>query len=242
VVLARKTSQTLENSVSPELLFKRACEKYPDAFVYILKWEDGSFWLGASPELLVSSDSSTFCTQALAGTRRRLDVNQSIQQTLWSQKEIEEQAIVSRYIIDCFKKIRVREYTDIGPHTVLAGDLLHLKTDFIVKKSEANYEHIETEMLRLLHPTSAVCGMPKPEALRFIKQVEKFDRELYSGYLGPLHVDGKSHVFVNLRCAKVEGTILHLFAGAGITSSSVSAAEWTETQVKLQTMLQVFGV
>ncbi len=240
VVLARKKEHTLSHVPTPESLFINACQLYPDAFVYLLKWENDTIWIGASPELLVHADQYSFRTQALAGTRRQWDTSQPIQQTLWSQKEIEEQAMVSRYIIDCFKKIRVREYIDKGPYTVLAGDLLHLKTDFIVDKTEANYPNIESAMLHLLHPTSAVCGMPKPEALNFIQQVEGFERELYSGFIGPIHIEGESHLYVNLRCGKLQGNQLSTFAGAGITQSSVPAAEWAETQAKMQTMLRVF--
>jgi len=240
VVLARKKEIHLVDNPSPQELFLSLCSMYPLAFVYLLKWHDGIVWLGASPELLVQSDESLFRTQAIAGTRRLKNSQQAIDQTLWSQKEIEEQAMVSRYIIDCFKKIRVREYTDQGPYTVLAGDLLHLKTDFIVDKNEAQYPNIETSMLQLLHPTSAVCGMPKIQALNFIKQVEGFDRELYSGFLGPVNSGSSTHMYVNLRCAKLKEKKLTLFAGAGITQSSIPTSESNETISKMKTILNIF--
>lgn len=239
VVIARVKQHQIDLMPSMFELFKKACSSYPHAFVYLMKWVDGSVWLGASPELLAESDRWKFSTQAVAGTRR-YDPDIPIDLTSWTQKEIEEQAMVSRYIIDCFKKIRVREYADVGPKTFRAGNLLHLKTEFLVRKTEAGYPNIESAMLRLLHPTSAVCGMPKEEALQFIKQMEGFDRDLYSGYLGPINRNSNSHLFVNLRSGKLRGNELTTFAGAGITLYSNALLEWAETQAKMETLLDLF--
>jgi isochorismate synthase len=239
VVIARLKKHKIDQVPSMYELFKKACSAYPHAFIYLMKWVDGSVWLGATPELLVESSRWKFTTQAVAGTRR-YDPDTPIDQTSWTQKEIEEQAMVSRYIIECFKKIRVREYFDFGPKTFLAGNLLHLKTEFTVNKREVKYPHIESAMLRLLHPTSAVCGMPKQEALRFIQQMEGFDRELYSGFLGPVNRNAQSNLYVNLRSGKLKDNQLTTFAGAGITASSNAQLEWVETEAKMETLLDLF--
>ena len=76
------------------------------------------------------------------------------------QKDIEEQALVERYVISCFKKIRLREYDEHGPKTMIAGNVLHLKTEFEVDMVATNFPQLGSVMLNLLHPTSAVCGMP----------------------------------------------------------------------------------
>ncbi len=149
--------------------------------------------------------------------------------------------MVGRYIISCFKKIRVREYLEEGPKTVVAGNLMHLRSDFSVDTKTINFPELGTVMLELLHPTSAVCGMPKMEALAFIQQYEGYDREFYSGYLGPVNVGNETHLFVNLRCMKIQNNVATLYAGGGITEDSEPEKEWQETEMKCQTMLSVLG-
>lgn len=144
---------------------------------------------------------------------------------------------MSRYIIECFKKIRLREYAESGPQTVKAGNLLHLRTDYKIDTKAVNFPQLSTVMLDLLHPTSAVCGTPKSSALRFIEHYEAYDRTYYSGFLGPVNVNNESHLFVNLRTMKIEGDQAILYAGAGITESSVPEQEWNETEMKCQTLL-----
>ena len=86
-------------------------------------------WIGASPETLIETKGDIFTTMSLAGTQKATGDN-PLKSVAWTQKEIEEQALVSRYIVSCFKKIRLREYEEHGPKTVLAGNLLHLRSDF----------------------------------------------------------------------------------------------------------------
>src|SRR5690606_1705120 len=149
------------------------------------------------------------------------------------------QALVERYVISCFKKIRLREYEEHGPRTVVAGNLVHLKSEFSVDMKATNFPQLGSVMLRLLHPTSAVCGMPLEPALRFLKESEGYDREFYAGYLGPTNINGNIDVFVNLRCMKIQGDHAVLFAGAGITADSEPSLELKETEMKFQTLLNV---
>ena len=169
--------------------FYRLCEKHPNAFVSLVSSPDVGTWLGASPELLVSIDAEDkFKTIALAGTLPYTS-GMNLKSVAWTQKEIEEQALVSRYIINCFKKIRVREYAEHGPRTTIAGSLLHLRTDYEVDLKEVNFPQLGSVMLKLLHPTSAVCGMPLEPSLDFLQKHEGYDREFYSGFLGPVNFD-----------------------------------------------------
>lgn len=242
VVLSR--TKTIQFGQTPDAvtLFRRLCRTYPTAFVSgVYLPEQNQIWLGATPEKLVSQDAQgMFRTVSLAGTQSAFDSEgqqKRPSEAQWTQKEIEEQALVSRYIIECFKRIRLREYIEQGPRTMLAGNLMHLRTDFTVDTGAVNFPQLATVMLRLLHPTSAVCGMPREPALGFIEQHETHDRELYSGYLGPVNVRSETHLFVNLRCVKLEGETGTLFAGAGITEDSVPEREWRETELKCQTFL-----
>jgi isochorismate synthase len=219
--------------------FQRLSKKYPNALVSVVYTPENGIWLGATPETLVSvEDKTIFKTVALAGTKP-YDESISLKSVAWTQKEIEEQALVERYIISCFKKIRLREYDEHGPKTSVAGNLMHLRSDFTVDMKATNFPQLGSVMLDLLHPTSAVCGMPLDNALEFLKKNEGYDREFYAGYLGPVNFHRDTHVFVNLRCMQVLEESAILYAGAGVTLDSVPEQEWIETEMKFNTLLSV---
>jgi isochorismate synthase len=195
-------------------------------------------WFGATPETLIKIDGGNFQTVSLAGTQQ-LSTDQSLNEVAWTQKEIEEQAMVSRYIINCFKKIRLREFTENGPKTARAANLAHLKTEYDVDMHAVNMPQLGSIMLNLLHPTSAVCGMPLQESLDFIKTHENYDRELYAGFLGPININQSSHIFVNLRCMKIMNRTGRFYAGAGITEDSNPDKELEETKMKMDTLKRI---
>ncbi len=239
VVLSRPKHIELPSNFEAVSVFQKLSAKYFNAFVYLSHLPDVGTWMGASPEILLSIDQHQwFTTVALAGTQPYLE-GQVLSEVAWRQKEIEEQALVSRYIINCFKKIRLREFKEEGPKTVVAGNLMHLKTIFQVDMQATNFPELGKVMLELLHPTSAVCGMPKQKALDFILEHEGYDRAFYSGFLGPINLSQEIHLFVNLRCMQIHEKQLTLYAGAGITEDSIPEKEWKETEMKCQTMLNI---
>ena len=220
-------------------VFEKLCSRYNHALVSYVSIPGVGNWMGATPEALVSvEDQKIFRTVALAGTMPYKD-GMNLKSIAWTQKEIEEQALVERYVISCFKKIRLREYDEHGPRTMVAGNLVHLKSDFTVDLKATNFPQLGSVMLQLLHPTSAVCGMPLERALAFLKENEGYDREFYSGYLGPVNVNSNIDLFVNLRCMKLLDNRAVLFAGAGITVDSDPATEYEETEMKFNTLLNV---
>lgn len=219
--------------------FQNLCVNYPNALVSLVSSPETGTWIGATPELLVSIDEhSRFKTVALAGTKRFIP-GMDIKSVAWTEKEIEEQAMVSRYIINCFKKIRLREYEEHGPRTAVAGNLLHLKTEYEVDMKATNFPQLGSVMLKLLHPTSAVCGMPLGNARDFLKANEGYDRLYYSGYLGPVNFRNESHIFVNLRCMQIHDRQATLYAGAGVTIDSIPEKELEETEMKMDTLQKV---
>jgi isochorismate synthase len=239
IVPSRAKRVDLKDSFDVIEVFQKLCMAYPNAMVSFIHTPEAGAWIGASPELLVSVENKTnFKTVALAGTKM-FEEGTNLKQVAWTQKEIEEQALVSRYIINNFKKIRLREFEEHGPKTVVAGNLMHLKTEFAVDMKATNFPQLGSVMLNLLHPTSAVCGMPLEPSLEFLQQHEGYDREFYSGYLGPVNVDNNIHLFVNLRCMQLLEEQAIVYAGAGVTSDSVPETEWEETEMKLNTLLKV---
>lgn len=218
--------------------FQKICEVNPNALVSFVSSPETGTWLGATPETLVNVENKhIFKTVALAGTKPYVE-GTNLKFVAWTQKEIEEQALVERYIISCFKKIRVREYDELGPKTVVAGNVLHLKSDFTVNMKAINFPQLGSVMLHLLHPTSAVCGMPLAPAIEFLKKHEGYDREYYAGFLGPVNMLDATHIFVNIRCMKLLDDKAVVYAGAGVTVDSIPQQEWEETEFKFNTLLK----
>lgn len=239
IVPSRSKSVSLPDSFDCIESFQKLCEAYPNAMVSLISIPGTGTWLGATPEVLVCVEGgSIFKTVALAGTKI-FEAGVPVKNVTWTQKEIEEQALVSRYIINNFKKIRLREFEEHGPKTVVAGNLMHLKTEFSVDMKAINFPQLGSIMLNLLHPTSAVCGMPLEVSIEFLQQHEGYDREFYSGYLGPVNMDNNINIFVNLRCMQLFDRHAITYAGAGITIDSVPEHEWEETEMKLNTLLNV---
>lgn len=239
IVPSRTRTIKLPESFDIMDAFQNLCVAHPQALISFVNIPDVGSWIGATPELLVSvDDKKVFKTVALAGTLP-YHSGTDLRTVSWTQKEIEEQALVERYVISCFKKIRLREYDEHGPRTVIAGNLLHLKSEFTVDMNATNFPQIGSVMLDLLHPTSAVCGMPLDASLEFLKKHEPHDRRFYSGYLGPVNVQNNIQLFVNLRCMQLFNHKAIVYAGAGVTVDSVPENEWTETEMKLDTLLNI---
>ncbi|WP_258104594.1 isochorismate synthase [Marinoscillum sp. MHG1-6] len=239
VVMSRSKDIPLPTGFHPYQTFRKAAENYPNAFCYLTYTPEYGTWMGATPERLITIEKGRhFRTDALAGTQT-LHPNTSLAEVAWRQKEIEEQAMVTRYIISCFKKIRLREYEEIGPRTTKAGNLAHLRSTFTVDMEATQHQNLGSVMLDLLHPTSAVCGFPREAAHAFIKDHESFERELFAGFLGPVNIDSATRLFVNLRCMKIDMDRVRLYAGAGITSDSDPEKEFEETNQKMNTLLSV---
>jgi isochorismate synthase len=116
---------------------------------------------------------------------------------------------------------------------------MHLKSEFEVDIKATNFPQLGSVMLQLLHPTAAVCGMPLEPSLKFLEEHEGYDRRFYAGYLGPVNVNQDIDLFVNLRCMQLAGSHALLYAGAGVTIDSVPENEWEETEMKLNTLLNV---
>jgi isochorismate synthase len=214
-------------------LVTRLFNLYPTAFRYIWYHPKTGLWAGASPEVLVKTENTSFFSMALAGTQKILNKVP----IYWSDKEITEQYFVTEAITNSLQK--VSDVLKVSKtYTYEAGSVAHLRTDItgVLKNKKATLKTISAA----LHPTPAVCGTPKIEAKNFIFEHEGYDREFYTGFIGPICGDNTcSNLFVNLRCMKIDENQVTLFSGGGITSDSEPIGEWLETVNKLQTMLQV---
>ena len=90
-----------------------------------------------------------------------------------------------------------------------------------------------------MHPTPAVCGLPKQSAKDFILQNENYNRDFYTGFLGEINILNKTDLFVNLRCIQIVDNIAYIYIGCGITKDSIPDKEFLETVNKSITMKRV---
>ncbi|MBQ8159094.1 MAG: chorismate-binding protein [Prevotella sp.] len=258
IVLARSASLQTDHYQDPMQLFWKACQLYPRLFIALVALPDGSSWLTATPEILLEGVASDWRTIALAGTMQlqgdelRFDAppftSHQLRTSLsapidirWSTKNIQEQRYVATYIAQTLERFSI-DFKEEGPRTVRAANLVHLRSDFTF--TLLNYARVG-DLLDALHPTPAVCGLPKEETFRFIMEHEHADRQYYSGFMGPLQLPstategngvGQTHLYVSLRCMHILPQQYILYAGGGLLKDSLMEQEWQETEAKMQTM------
>ncbi len=203
------------------------------AFVYLINIPGMFSWCGASPEMLLVGDDTDWNTVALAGTQKYNA--ESVNDINWGEKEIKEQAFVCDYIENNIVKTGF-PFSKKATKTVRAGGVVHIETKYNIKGKDIEF----WELVSALHPTPAVCGIPKEKALELIEEIEEKDRFYYSGFLGPIGIRSQRNLFVNLRCAMWKDNELSLFVGGGITGESIPEREWDETELKAETLIKLF--
>ncbi len=214
-------------------LFNALNKSYPNAFVYQVYIPNAGYWVGATPEILFSSNNGSATTVSLAGTQPFKPINKIV----WNHKEQIEQELVTEHIRNVLAEFNITDADETGPDTAKAGQLVHIKTQIDFSK-EKIYNRIG-QFIEKLHPTPAVCGLPVKESLELILETEGYDREYYTGYLGTFNHNGKTDLFVNLRCLQAFYNGVVLYAGGGITVESNPEKEWEETKMKIQTLEQI---
>jgi len=227
VVISRKIG--IQKSISELQTFQKLLHFYPTAFRYLFFHPKIGLWMGATPEQLLKTQNTDFETVALAGT-------QLFSENLrWNEKEIEEQQLVTDYIISELQSQNITA-TVTDYKTIKAGNLAHIKAT--ISGVLPDTKSIE-DVLKILHPTPAVCGFPKGKALDFILLNENYNRQYYTGFLGEFEMNKHTDLFVNLRCLEVEKESCSIYVGCGITKDSDPKSEYQETQNKSETMRSI---
>ena len=227
VVLSRKIEISKEITIIET--FQNLIASYPTAFRYLFFHPKVGIWLGATPEQLVKISDNRFETMALAGTQLYSE------NVVWETKEIEEQQFVTDYILAKVKdKVNSVNFTEV--QTVKAGNLAHLQS---LISGELTNDFQALELIESLHPTPAVCGLPKENAIDFISKNEGYDRKYYTGFLGEFQMNNQTDLFVNLRCLEVEKSTTNIYVGCGITKDSIPEKEFIETENKSMTMRNI---
>ena len=222
VVLSRveKIAYTREQNVID--IFIALTKAYPNAFISLISSPLFGTWIGASPEILLEQENDNYTTVAVAGTKKKEN------NTSFTNKEFEEQNIIKEYIQSYLESLNIKGNSS-KIQDFNAGSLTHLKTSIAFSVSPVR----RLELLEGLHPTPAVGGYPKADALQFISENENYSRDIYAGYIGPISKN-TLRVFVNIRCMQWFPEYAAVYAGAGITGASDAEKEWLETADKMQ--------
>jgi len=228
VVLSREITLQIDQNFDVFKSFTNALKTYTDAFVYIFYHPKIGGWLGATPELLIKSTARNFETMSLAGTKIAQE------NTQWTLKEKNEQSIVTEFIVNILNDYCINLNVSQAV-SKQAGQLLHLHS---LITGSLNENITIVNLLKVLHPTPAVAGFPKKEAIKFISVNENYNRTFYTGFIG-LYSVYKCELYVNLRCLNFQEKYLIIFVGCGITKDSQPAKEFEETTNKSKTMLQI---
>jgi isochorismate synthase len=233
VVISRVLRESIvldDASAFIQRLFDALKEKYPSAFVFAHSQEKNKIWIGATPEVLVEGMNDHMQTVALAGTRKSTENH-----TQWGIKEIGEQQNVVDFILRTLDTAGCHDINCSAPFTASAGPIEHIKS-LISFKSNHSAEFIAQQ----LHPTSAICGMPREKAKEWIQSIEKHRRGYYAGIIGYRNNEAFRY-YVQLRCAllNLDNHTITYYAGGGIMSDSDAESEWMETQNKIDVMREV---
>ena len=241
-MLARRAELGFAADLDPTLLAEGLKAATPGCFHFYVEPESGVAFLGASPELLFRRAGRSVQSEAVAGTRPRgasaTDDDGLRDALLHSEKDLSEHAYV-----------RVGIEETLGPlceEIEIEGDVSEMKL--------ARRRHLRSRvrgtlregvtdagLLDALHPTPAVGGHPRGEALGEIRALEPFDRGWYAGPVGWIGAEA-SEFTVGIRSGLVRGRTLALFSGAGIVAGSVPDEEWAEIEQKIGDFTRMFGL
>lgn len=237
VVLARRVAASLPIGFDPLELLDRLRDRHPGCYRFLFDFGLGGAFLGASPERLITLRGVRVSSDAIAGTAARPadpgDEAEAIERLQGSGKDRSEHEIVVRHIRDALAPFATELSVDPEPEVQRLRQLLHLRTRLVGKTAKGT--HV-LSLAAQLHPTPAVAGSPRAEALAWIAEREPGDRGWYAGPIGWMTAGGDGDFAVGLRGAFLSGRRALLAAGAGIVPGSDPSLEWKETEGKLSAM------
>ncbi len=243
-VLSRVFELEAAQPVVVEQILARLQAQNPTAYHFRVPLGGGVELLGASPELLLRKVAGQIFSNPLAGSAKRqadAQVDQLVSQALLASSK---DAYEHRLVIDDIRRVLAPHCAQLdvpeAPALLSTAAMWHLSTAI-----QGQLHDPQTSVLQLacqLHPTPAVCGFPTRLARKLIALVEPFERGLFSGMVGWCDAEGNGEWVVTIRCGTVQGRLIRLFAGAGIVEASCPDAEWAETEAKLGTMRNAFGL
>jgi menaquinone-specific isochorismate synthase len=215
--------------------------RFPECHAFSFQDGYGVSWIGASPERLISLKNNHFETEALAGSiARGGNARQDAQLTLQllaSSKDLDEHGMVLTYILSRLQGLGLNPTWEPKPEILQLSNVQHLRVS--ITGTAPDGTHL-LDLASALHPTPALGGLPAETALPLIRTLEEAPRGTYGGLTGWFDSQGNGNLMVVIRCARVQGSVARLVAGAGIVNHSLPELEYQETGWKLDGMLPFF--
>ncbi|MFC4355847.1 isochorismate synthase MenF [Chryseomicrobium palamuruense] len=241
VVISRSIELDFEDTVSSGSALYYALQEQPESYTFVFENESDTFF-GATPERLIRKEAGKIFSAGVAGSVRRgkdLGEDQRLGQALLSdEKNREEHAYVVSMIQEVISPLCTSLEVPKHPKLLKIRDIQHLFTPI---HGEANASADLLSFVSALHPTPALGGTPRKEAVELIRELEQMDRGYYAAPIGFVDADDNGEFVVGIRSALLKGGKALLYAGGGIVSESDPLAELEETNVKFRPMLRVLG-
>ncbi|UQA57375.1 isochorismate synthase [Polyangium aurulentum] len=239
VVAVAPSHVTSSRAIDIGAALVRMGEDYGDCTRFAIQRGDAVF-VGASPERLVARSGRVVETDGLAGTARRGANEEAIKDALFtSAKERREHAIVVEAIARVLESATTALDVPAEPVIRTLRNVHHLWTP--IRATLRAPLHV-LSLVESLHPTPAVCGTPREDAVAFIAQNEPSGRGWYTGAVGWLDGAGDGDFAVAIRAGLVGAREAWLYAGAGIVEGSDPRSEFAETRAKQAPMLTALGI
>lgn len=239
VVLSRKSIFSSDSSLKPDDLFERLNLRPGEHFIFHLQWRRDRSFTSITPERLFKVEDSLLVSDAIAGTRARgadaVKDEELSQQLKNSQKELMEHRYVSKSVKQTMLELGCPS-ADIEGSAENIMKLTHVQHLYTKLSGRLTGVKKYSEMINAFHPTPAVGGTPKTEAVDWLKQHESYDRGFYAAPVGVIRSNGADFC-VAIRSALIHGKELHVYAGAGIVPASDAQQEWDETAVKMKNFI-----
>jgi len=240
-VLARSREVALSASSDPVSILASLREAYPTCYRFLIDDGRGNAFLGASPERLVRLQGDEVSTEAVAGTQRcgPTDDEEELARALVTRaKDRSEQGVVVRHLLETLGPVCGTLEAPEIPEVMRLPHLLHLRTR--VRGLARQGAHV-LDLVSRLHPTPAVAGWPRIQALDWIQRAESASRGWYSGAIGWVNAAGEGDFAVGIRAVGIRARSARVFAGAGIVEGSDPELEWNETELKMKGILDAIA-
>jgi menaquinone-specific isochorismate synthase len=238
VVLARRIDITANRPFVISEVLGRLAALYPSCMVYSIEG-----FIGASPELLLRRTGDLLESHPLAGTAARSGDAHSdellVAGLMASPKTRHEHQVVVDAVRATLAAVCDELVVPDQPSVLGLRNVSHLATHITGRLNGAGRSGRPSalDLVARLHPTPAVGGTPTDAAVRYLQEVEKFDRGRYAGPVGWIDARGDGAWAIGIRCAEVEGARARIYAGNGMVVGSDPDDELAETQLKLQALL-----
>lgn len=241
VVVARELRLQFENTVQVEKVLTHLLEEQKESFIFAFE-VNGDCFIGASPERLVKKEETRVLTTCLAGSIARGSTLE--EDNLLGQNLLEDQKnlVEHQYVVDMIKEAMEETCEKVTlpdePQLMKTKYIQHLYTPVIGQSREGTSL---LDIVNRLHPTPALGGVPKEQAVTKIREIEELDRGFYAAPIGWQDSQGNGEFAVAIRSALIQGKEASLFAGCGVVADSEAESEYIETSIKFRPMLTALG-